>query len=94
MRLGLARRLAMPAAARGRGDAALLGTAEKGGPGTEMDRCLLGCREAERDEEGRALKSVLPAECLGVKKSVSSEPEMVIAFSAAERQSETRRAGH
>ena len=52
----------MPAAARGRGDAALLGTAEKGGPGTEMDRCLLGCREAERDEEGRALKSV-PAEC-------------------------------
>ena len=71
----------------------MLGTAEKGGPGTEMDRCLLGCREAERDEEGRALKSV-PAECLGVKKSVSSEPEMVIAFSAAERQSETRRAGH
>ena len=72
----------MPAAARGRGDAALLGTVEKGGPGTEkcaggvlgsqgirraagrtrrrpvspseseMDRCLLGCREAER--EGRA----------------------------------------
>ena len=42
----------MPAAARGRGDAALLGTAEKGGPGTEMDRCLLGCREADR--EGRA----------------------------------------
>ena len=58
----------MPAAARGRGDAALLGTAEKGGPGTEMDRCLLGCREAERDEEGRALKSV-PAECLGVRES-------------------------
>ena len=30
----------------------------------------------------------------GIRKSVSSEPEMVIAFSAAERQSETRRAGH
>ena len=30
----------------------------------------------------------------GIRKSVSSESEMVVAFSAAERQSEKRRAGH